>query len=95
MTRPFLIFLAIIILVSALVGTYFVGVSEGLGAAFFMAIGLRIISQFMKNEDIAIGVSEIKSTDSQYLRVLLLSLGVFLYGAGIFHLVRALQSVSV
>lgn len=88
MTRAFLIFLAIIILVSALVGTYFVGLADALGAAFFMAIGLRIISQYLKNEDIAIGVSEIKSTDSQYLRILLLSLGVFLYGAGIFHLVK-------
>lgn len=95
MTRLILIFLVIVILVSAIVGTYFVGMSEGLGAAFFMAIGLRIISQFMKNEDIAIGVSEIRSTDSQYLRVILLTLGIFLYSAGIFHLIMAMRSVSI
>lgn len=88
MARALLTFLAIVILVNAIVGTFSVGLADALGAVFFMAIGLRIISQFMKNEDIAIGVSEIKSTDSRYLRVFLLFLGVFLYGAGIFHLVK-------
>ena len=85
-TQAVPIFLAVVILLFAIYGAYFVGLMETLGSVFFMAIGLRIISQFLKNEDIALGVSEITRDSSYFLRVSMFILGVFLYCAGPYHL---------